>query len=301
VAAIVVAMLVAAVGGAAAERHGPPRAAPTPPLCDAWRDTVAARTSLYRHTSEDVLAGRSPVETIQWMVVDYPVAVSQAVVPLEDALSSKGLLTATQRVSAGEIRDLAIADLARALNDRPQGFFDGLEGSYRPDTLPPQLREPARMLGEVYRSAVARCPTVTVDWALEKNHVQSALKLRMNDEEFLAGFFADPASLTVLDAHALTMLFATADVYYQALVALHARWFIDLLAANDEARVTLTEERPDLLLLAAKSDPSLVALLQLPPWNAELRVSIGHVDQTLLAGLQFVYGPQLTELGLTTS
>ena len=297
-AGIVVALAASASGGAAVARRD--TAAPAPkPLCTVWSEVIAAKRALYKRISVDLFLTSSAVDAIRRLVIVYPSESGKFYATLQDRLQADGLLKPSERFSQAQLRDLSLADAARSLNQGPPFVFDGYEGTFDERNAPPALREPARLLSNVNTIAVRACPQVDVNLSAGKRSMRDAISLRIvKDSAFIDSFFADPASLGVLDARSLSVLLQAANDFILGLVHNHWSWFVDLLATSEEIRTTMTYERPDLLLLALKSDPSVAPRLRQPQWIADLRDSISKLDATRSTGIRNLYTPQLSQLGL---
>jgi serine/threonine protein kinase len=293
---LVVAALLAGVVVAARTERPIEKPVVTPDLCTEFSRYVDARRDLIVRASEDLEQATTPTTVIERLLVTYPIEFSQIVSPfIETVIAAGG--------TRGDVTDAQLAEIGTAENLRALGngrpfIFDGETGAYDPAAVPKDLWQSAEMFSEANRFAAERCPSVSGDVSAGKARLASAVYSSLANPQFMEQFYSDPASLTLIDPATALIMATMAWGFFEAILVGHYDWFLALLEKNDELRIALAVEYPEVFLTAAASAPELAPQFLRPEWRPDLVKGITYTSPTSRVGMYTQFPDQMAILGV---
>jgi hypothetical protein len=281
---------------------GGAEAAPTTvPYCEVYAKAVRDRSLLFERISSDLEVATSPTEVIRRLVSTYPSDFADAIRPWLVRTSTLPGENVEMSLSTTELEELALADALRSLTGGKPFIYDGEDGSFDPDQLPGELRDPARIASEAATIATKRCPAVHVNLRAAKARMSSSILSNLSDPEFMNKFFYDPASLDLFGPRTVSLMLSIARPFFDGLLQDHWDFFIRLCDHSPEVRSLVAFEEPDIFLGALAARPDLTAVVRQPSWMADLTRGYARLSPAARVGVQTLYHPQLVALGLEPS
>ena len=297
VGAVAVAALVASTLAAAKWEGSRRAAADKPDVCESLRTSTRQRNDMLNAVAASLEQATSPASVFARLLVDYPQRQAKMFsVFITEVAASQGVTAAG--ITERQLADLTVAEAVRALQGGKPFLFDGQSGAFTPSGLPPELREPARVVSDSLATATEQCPEVTVDFTASKARMNSAILSNLENPQFIDQLFDDPGSHRLFDQPSLLILASLARPYLEAILDGHWDWLFAMLRDRPELRNAVAFDHPDLLLVAVTRQPELLAELSTAAWKDDLASGISRANPTTRFGIKALYGPQLALLGI---
>jgi len=299
-AAALVAFLVVSIAvGRPLLRGGDVAAAPTTPsYCEVHRETVDERVRLFERVASELEVATSPTEVIRHLVTIYPRRFAGVIRPWLVRTASLPGQGDDMSLSITELQDLALADAMRSLTGGKAFIFDGEDGSFDPDDLPGELREPARIVSEAGALAGQLCPEVAVNLRASKARMSSSILSNLSDPAFMNDFFSKPASLELFGDRQISLMISIARPFLEGLLRDHWDFFIHLCDRRPDIRAATAFDHPDLFLVALQARPDLLQVVQRPAWITDISRGYARLSPAARLGVMMLHRPQLVALGL---
>jgi hypothetical protein len=268
-------------------------ASPLTNICENYREFGEARLELLGTVSAEVEQSTSAAEVVERLLVTYPQEWAAAVSPfMRDAAEVSGRpLAATDR----QLASLTQADVLRSLSGGQPFAFDGATDSFD-ESVPAQLRAPAQSFAAASELGAKTCPNDIVDLSAAKARSYSAIYSRLANPEFMASYFEDPRSASVLDVDTVLLMIQVARPLVELLLDGNWDWAFGM--SDSSLRTAVAIEAPELVLRAGFAEPELFASSMNAEWQEELQTGYQRLGPETRAGIERLYPEQVDVAGL---
>jgi hypothetical protein len=191
---------------------------------------------------------------------------------------------------------LVQAEVLRPLSGGKASFADEASAEVEPRYLPASLRSPAESFASASELGAVTCPDDVIDLSAARARVYSAIYANLANPEFMASFFEDPRSASVLDVDTVLLMIQVARPLVELLLAENWEWAFGV--SDSSLRAAVSIEAPDLVLRAGSAEPELFANAMNDEWREELRTGYQRLGPATRAGIAQLYPEQVAVAGL---
>ncbi len=128
--------------------------------------------------------------------------------------------------------------------------------------------------------------------------MNSAIYSNLVNPLFIGRFFADSKSFDLIDSDIILTMFAVSRGYFEGLLADHWDWMSELLTRDEDVRIMLSHEYPDIVLHTATEEPNLLPVLSSESWREELKIGYERAGAPERMGIVQLYPQAAIAAGL---
>ena len=225
--------------------------APVPDLCGALGRYDMERLALFNQVSSDIEQATSPVQVVDRLLVRHPAEWAAVAEPLLGAWAAG--TGGTTPVSIQQLTDLAVVEALHALNGDKSELGSWLS-SRASAAYPVSVRSAMQAVETAVEGASSRCGGVSPLIAPARARMYSSIRSGLADPAFMAGFFAEPASFTLMTPRLVELFLVSSRPFAEQLLVSQQQWCFELLSMSVETRDVVFATAPDLVLLMGESN-----------------------------------------------